>query len=368
MSLRDRFLQWRDRMVADAAFQDWAASFPLIRILARKRARNLFDITVGFVYSQVLFACVELNIFHVLQEKPLTTEALAEKIGLSVEGTDRLARAGVSLELLERRSANRYGLGELGAALLGNPSVFAMIKHHAALYEDLRDPVALLRERSDATRLSAFWNYAGADQPAEYAEADAAAYSDLMAQTQALISSEILHAYSFKDHTHLMDIGGGAGAFLCAAAEQAPELRVTLCDLPPVAMLAKQRFEQAGLASRAQAVACDFRVDPLPKGADIITLVRVLHDHDDDVVRPLLSAIREALPQTGKLLIAEPMSQAPGAAPMGDAYFGFYLWAMGRGRPRSPEELRHFLRKAGFSQVQLIKTRRPIFTQMLVAS
>ena len=30
-------------------------------------------------------------------------------------------------------------------ALIGNPAIGAMIEHHAMLYDDLRDPVALLR-------------------------------------------------------------------------------------------------------------------------------------------------------------------------------------------------------------------------------
>ncbi len=33
-----------------------------------------------------------------------------------------------------------------------------------------------------------------------------------------------------------------------------------------------------------------FRDDPIPAGADLITLVRILHDHDDAVVRALLKA------------------------------------------------------------------------------
>ena len=36
-----------------------------------------------------------------------------------------------------------------------------MIEHHALLYADLADPVALLRERGADTRLSRYWAYAG---------------------------------------------------------------------------------------------------------------------------------------------------------------------------------------------------------------
>ena len=42
-----------------------------------------------------------------------------------------------------------------------------------------------------------------------------------------------------------------------------------------------------------------------------------------------------ALPADGTLLLAEPMAGSRGAEPVGDAYFGFYLLAMGSGRPRT---------------------------------
>ena len=44
-------------------FQRFAASFALTRPIARRRAGALFDLCAGFVYSQILFACVRLKLF-----------------------------------------------------------------------------------------------------------------------------------------------------------------------------------------------------------------------------------------------------------------------------------------------------------------
>jgi len=92
-----------------------------------------------------------------------------------------------------------------------------------------------------------------------------------------------------------------------------------------------------------------------------------VHDHDDAVVRALLRSVRGALPPGGILLIAEPMAGAPGAASMGDAYFGFYLLAMGSGRPRTPVELKALVEEAGFVAVRFLKTAIPLQTGVLVA-
>ena len=162
-----------------------------------------------------------------------------------------------------------------------------------------------------------------------------AAYSELMSQTQALVAETILDAYPFARHRRLLDVGGGEGAFLATAAERAPRLALTLFDLPPVAARARAKFAALGLSGRVEAIGGDCLRDPLPQGADVVSLVRVLHDHDDESARALLAAVRRALPPGGVVVVAEPMAGARGAEPMGDAYFGFYLLAMGRGRPRT---------------------------------
>ncbi len=127
------------------ALPGWAAAFPLTRLVARRRARTLFDLCAGFVYAQVLLACVRLRLFDVLREGPLAMPDLAARLALPLDGAARLLAAAAALQLVSRRGGGRFGLGALGAAMVGNPGVAAMVEHHALLYADLADPVALLR-------------------------------------------------------------------------------------------------------------------------------------------------------------------------------------------------------------------------------
>ena len=317
----------RDRLLASARFQRWAAAFPLTRPIARRRAHALFDLCAGVVYSQVLLACVQLRVFEALAEGPQTVAALSMRLSLGIEATARLLHAAASLRLVARRGQDRYGLGPLGAALLGNPAVAAMVQHHRLLYADLADPVALLRGERRETALGAYWPYAGAQHPETLGADQVAAYSALMAASQALIAGEVLDAYDLRRHRCLLDVGGGDGSFLIAAAARAPALRLMLFDLPPVAERARTRFAAAGL-DRARAIGGSFLAGDLPQGADVVSLIRVLHDHDDATALAILCATRRALPAGGTLLLAEPMARTPGAEPVGDAYFGFYLLAM----------------------------------------
>jgi demethylspheroidene O-methyltransferase len=367
--LADRILAWRDGLLASPRFQRWAASFPLTRPVALRRSRRLFDLCAGFVYSQALLACHRLGLLDALAEGPCTPAALAERLGLEADALDRLLGAALALELAERRPGGRIGLGPLGAPLVGNGAVAAMLEHNALLYDDLRDPVALLRGRAD-TRLARFWPYAaetGQSAPAQADTGGAAAYSALMAASQPLVAAEVLDAYDVSRHRRLLDVGGGEGAFLKAAAARAPELRLALFELPAVAERARDTLRAVGLAGRAEVHAGDFRRDPLPAGADLATLVRVLHDHPDDVVLAVLRAVHGALEPGGTLLVAEPMARVRGAETVGAAYFAFYLLAMGSGRARTPDEYRGLLLAAGFHEARAVRPRLPVQTALVVA-
>ena len=349
--------------MASPRFQRWAAGFPLTRGIARRNTRALFDLCAGFVYTQVLTACVRLDLFAILSAGPLPVDALARRLDLPAENARRLLAAAESLGLLKVLSGDRYGLADLGAALVGNPGVAAMIEHHALLYADLADPVSLLRGDGPPTRLAGYWPYASGTA------GDAttvAPYGGLMGASQALIAEDVLDACDLSKVGHLIDVGGGEGAFLEAVARRHAGPQLTLFDLPAVAERAASRLARVGLDGRIACRGGDFHTG-LPEGADAISLVRIVHDHDDEPALGLLKAAHAALRPGGMLIVAEPMAGTPGAEPVGDAYFGFYLLAMGSGRPRRADELHAMLRSSGFARTRELPTRRPLLARVLHA-
>ena len=50
----------------------------LARVLPDRRARALFDLCAGFVYSQVLAACVRLRVFDLLRDGPMCSDLATE--------------------------------------------------------------------------------------------------------------------------------------------------------------------------------------------------------------------------------------------------------------------------------------------------
>lgn len=364
-NLRVRWIRWRNNIVGNPAFHRFAAGFPLTRPIARRRARAIFDLVAGFTFSQILSACVELGLFERLAGGPVVIESLAAEWAMPVAGADRLLRAAAAIGITEPIGDGRWALGADGAALRANGGVVEMIAHHRLLYADLADPVALLRRGGGGGALQRFWHYAG--DTGQGTPEEVAAYSRLMAASQPLVAADVIGSYNFSRHRRILDIGGGEGRFVRSVAAAVPNVALAMFDLPAVAARAAEALAREGLSDRIATHGGDFLAGPIPPGHDLITLIRVLHDHDDAPAAQLLRNIRAALSPGGRLVIAEPMAETKGAETIGDAYFGLYLWAMSSGRPRSAAAIHAMLDSAGFRRSWGVTTPLPINVRMIVA-
>lgn len=358
---------WRGlglRLVASRRFQSLSARVPGLRWLARAEGAALFDLIQGFVKSQVLMALVELRLLHRLADGPQAAAMLAPAAGMDVGRMQLLLQAGAGIGLLRRCRDGRFALTRRGAAFLGVAGLDAMVRHHAVLYRDLADPVAFLKGET-RPELADFWPYVfGAAAAGPEA---AGRYSSLMEGSQELVAADTLRLVSLRGVRHLMDVGGGTGAFLCAVGARYPALDLTLFDLPAVVAGAGARLARAGLDQRVRVEAGSFRDAPLPEGADAISLVRVLYDHDDATISALLARVHAALPPGGRVIVSEPMSGGARPDSATDVYFALYTAAMGTGRARSGAEIALALRRAGFADCRHLSGDRSYVTSVVHA-
>lgn len=354
---------WLNRFVARSKLQRIVARLPLGAMLARRDGAEIFDLVQGFVRSGVLSALIELRILHRLMDGPLDARDIAPASGVTADRMEILLQAGAAMGLLRRRRDGAFRLARKGAAILGVPGLEAMIRHHHVFHADMTDPVALLRGEAE-TGLARFWPYVhGA--AATVCEDNAARYSALMAESQALVAEDTLRMVSLRGVRHLMDVGGGSGVFAAAVAARHRGTDLSIFDLPEVIPAATRRLASCRAGAPITCHAGSFREGPLPRGADAISLIRVLYDHDDDTVADLLAKVFAALPPGGRLIVSEPMSGGARPDPVCDVYFAFYTMAMGTGRARAAATIAAMCRSAGFTRVRIPRAPRPFVTSAL---
>jgi demethylspheroidene O-methyltransferase len=369
ISLRDRVRLAVDDWMTRPELYRWSIANPLTRWLTQRRTREIFDLMSGFVHSQVLLSCVRLNLFGLVKQAPATLDDLAGITRVPAAALQRLVFAAVALRLLEHRSGQCFGLGPLGAPIATHEGIRAMIEHNNLLYHDMAEPTDFLLD-SWRGQMAGYWPYAHMEAPAtqtKFNHDHVNRYSELMAASQTFVIEEILNTYAFGRHKCMLDVGAGKGRFIAALARREPHLSMQWFDLPPVMPIAKQFHASFGFSSGIEYHPGSFFDDELPRGADLVTLIRVAHDHADEAMVCILKKIYSALPTNGTLLLAEPMAQEIGHEAQGDAYFHFYLLAMGSGRLRKPSELKRMLRESGFTSVEQLDNAMPIHARILIA-
>ena len=102
-----------------------------------------------------------------------------------------------------------------------------------------------------------------------------------------------------------LDVGGGDGTVAAELLGDAPALSCDVFNLPPVGPMVAARAAASGLGGRLGFVAGDFLDGPLPRGYDMLSFIRVLHDWPADVARALLQKAWHALPPGGRIVICE---------------------------------------------------------------
>jgi demethylspheroidene O-methyltransferase len=351
---------WLTRLAMSPRFHRLAARIPGLRGIARREGAELFQVISGFVQSQALVALVEARVLHVLASGPQTTDDLSRQVAIQPAPLTVLMRAGAALKLVRLDRSGRWALAPRGAAFLTVPGLEPMVRHHHVLYRDLTDPLAFFRGQTE-TELAGFWPYVFG--PLAQADAGLAArYSRLMAESQVLVAQDTLRLVDLSRRRHLLDVGGGTGAFLAEVAEAHPGLTLSLVDMPAVLQAVP-----AGLRDRLRLCPGDFRADPFPEGADTISLIRVLYDHSDATVAALLAKVLAALPSGGMIVISEPMSGGLRPDPATDVYFAVYTLAMRTGRTRSAVEIGKILSATGFTNVRPRPGDRPYVTSAVTA-
>jgi len=294
--------------------------------------------------AQAMYVVARFDIADRLADGPRSAESLAAETGLHADTLFRMLRTLASVGVFTETRPRHFGLGETGQYLRGD--VQASQKYSALLFgaETFRAWAEVLHTARtgepafDKVFGRSFYSYLE-----DHSEA-----SELFNRVMAVagVVPPVTRAFDFTPHRHVVDVGGGSGAVIAAILAGNPEMRGTLVDLPEAVAGAEPALSAAGVSDRCARVAGSF-FEPLPEGADLYLLSRVLHNWSDaDAVR-ILRNVRAAVPAHGRLLVCERF------LPDGDEYhigkvFDLVMLVMLGGRDRSAAEYRDLLGTAGF--------------------
>jgi SAM-dependent methyltransferase len=111
--------------------------------------------------------------------------------------------------------------------------------------------------------------------------------------------------------TRWLDVGGGDGTLARGVARRADHVEADVFNLAALRPVF-DRAQAAGGGAKVGVgfVAGDFLREDLPRGYDVLSFVRVLHDWPNDVAAMLVKKAFDALPPGGRIVISEEMRDA----------------------------------------------------------
>ncbi len=258
---------------------------------------------LAFWPAKTLLSAVELDLFSLLAEEPLTAGQVRDRLSLHGRGLHDFLDALVALEMLTRDEGGRYGNGEEAALFLVRTS-----PHYAGGMLEMAN-----------ARLYGFWNnltealrtgkpqneIKGGENIFDAVYRDEGLLENFLGGMTGVSRGSVMRlAESFPWSTYgdLLDIGAAQGDLCVQICRRHGHLRATGLDLRPVEPVFRRHVEANGLGDRITFQAADFFNAPLPQ-ADVITMGHILHDWSLADKKRLIARAYEALRPGGSLIV-----------------------------------------------------------------
>jgi 2-hydroxy-4-(methylsulfanyl)butanoate S-methyltransferase len=311
--------------------------------------RDISRIAYGFMGSKALFAALNIDLFSHLAGSGKTLETLVNETGVASNRLSTLLAALTAIGLVARRG-DTYGNAPASDRYLvrGAPAYFG--DYYRFQIDRLIYPALAHLDAGIAgdTQHLAFDSLAGMTGDPE--EADAFT----RAQHAGSMGPAVMLARNFDvaEARHLLDVGGGSGAFSIALCQRNPQLRATVLDFPNVIDVAERFVSEAHLGDRIDYIRADAVNGPWPSGQDIILFSYLLSAVAESSFPLLLTKAWEALRPGGRLLIHDFMLDDDETGPaLAALWFLQYLWGRIDGISFSAATLAEQLKAHGYENI-----------------
>lgn len=257
----------------------------------------------GFEVTQTLYVLARLGIPDMIAGGPMSSEAMAQRLGVRPGPLMRILRMATVLGVVTQDREYRFGPTRISGMLQSDsPGGFrdlAILSGEEYYRAAGKFPECL------TTGKSGFESAYGVPF-FEYLTKHPAAQATFNASMLVRIDDHraVAEAYDFAKHRTVADVGGGRGGLLSAILVRCASLHGILFDQPNVLPEASEYLSQQGVLDRCTLIGGD-ALEAVPVSADVFVESYFLHDFEDVDAEKILRNIRQVIPGEGTLLLVE---------------------------------------------------------------
>jgi SAM-dependent methyltransferase len=316
--------------------------------------QQLNQLIVGYWHSQCVYVAAKLGLADLLANGPQSIDDLAKKTGTHRPSLFRLLRALASLGVFVEEPGPRFALTPAAEPLRrdvpGSQWAMAVMmgEEHYRSWGELLYSVRTGKIAFDKVFGQPVFEFLSQNRD------QAAIFDKAMQGVHGRETSAMLDVCDFTQFLSVCDVGGGNGSTLCGILKRHAKLHGTLFDLPGVIERAGATVAAAGLSDRVHLVDGDF-FESVPSGVDAYVLRHIIHDWDDEKALRILSSVRRAIKEDGRLLVVESVIP-PGNEPFFGKLLDVTMMVIPGGQERTEQEYRDLFGEAGFRLARIVPT------------
>jgi SAM-dependent methyltransferase len=317
----------------------------------------------GHVEARIIQTAVQLSIFDTIGDGCKSSHAVAAALRLEPRATELLLNALAALKLLEKNGES-FSLAPIAAKHLVPTSshyLGGMILFDASLWncwEHLADTVRSGKPPRPTNMYQ--------DNPAETEIFIKGMDSLVKARGDGDV---VARTVDWEKVEELLDVGAGPGTYPIHLCGQFPGLLATIFDLPGTLKITQRYVREAGLEKRIRLVPGDYRTDSIPGSYDVIFLSNIIHGEDYEENQRLIIKLYSNLQPGGRIIIKDHILDETRADPPVGAIFSLLmLLTTAAGRCYSFNEIKTWMERAGFSQVQQIDLPQPLTSSLVIGT
>ena len=309
-------------------------------------AESIQHIARGYSRARVLLTGVELDIFTLLSEKPLSVNQIVDSLKSDLRATTIFLDALVAMDLLVKKDG-LYGAAPEVIPLLrsdSEESILPGLMHTAHLWKTWSQLTDIVQEGGPASR------------SATNSDDRMKAFIGAMHVRALRDAPELVRSVDPGTARNLIDVGGGSGSYTIGFLKAVHGMKATIFDLPEVIPLAQERISEEGLEERVTLAAGDYNKDDLPSGHDLALLSAIIHQNSHEQNVTLYCKIFSALVPGGRIVVRDYAMNSDRTKPASGAMFAINMLVntLG-GNSYTFEEIKSGLEEAGFERVKLLQ-------------
>ena len=300
----------------------------------------------AFRISRIILTGYELKIFDLLNEKRTSVE-VSVKLGTEARATDRFLNALVAIGLIDKSNnlfsntsfSSRFLVRESPAFLGGMAHLLNIWKTWSTLTECVRTGKSVVLENSIENRGN------------EWREAFIAAMHARAPQQVKDVASLL----DLSKTTHILDVGGGSGAFSFEFIRRNNNIKAVVFDLPSIVPITRGYVDREGFSGSVTTMAGDYLKADFGTGYDLIFLSAIIHINSPDENNSLIRRCSAALDKGGQLVILDHIMNDDRTKPEVGAVFALnMLVGTEKGDTYTESEIKSWMVNAGLKEVKRV--------------